>query len=209
MRKLALAAAIAAAISVPAFAQVDRPYDPNYRSTADNTDWQRPDSYRDGRYRPDNARVLESRPLYAAGEARQECWNERAGHYEELREARHDSVLNKGTALGALVGGIVGHQVSNGSGGTAAGAVLGGIAGNYINRRNNDDPQDDLDRTRCRVIAQDNAPVRGYEVRDAYRGQEYLTRMDHDPGTRLRLGRDVRDDGTPFDTADNSRYSWR
>lgn len=202
MKKIALVASLAAALAAPAYAQVDRPYDPNYRQEAR-------DPYRDGRYRPDTARVIESRPLYAAGEARQECWNPRAGHYEEVRDTDHgnDGVLNKGTALGALVGGVLGHQVNSGTG-TAAGAVLGGIAGNYVNRRNNsNDVQDDLDRTRCRVVAANDVPVRGYEVRYEYRGQEHLTRLDHDPGRRLRLGRDVRDDGTPFDSQE--RYSWR
>lgn len=197
--RLALAACLAAMAAAPAFAQADRPYEPSWRQDSSDR-YETRDAYRDGRYRPDTARVLESRPLYARGEARQECWNARAGHYEELREEQRDNnVLNKGTALGALVGGIVGHQVSSGTGGTVGGALLGGIAGNYINRRNSDDPQDDLDRTRCRVIAADNANPRGYEVRYAYRGQEYVTRLDHDPGQRVRLGRDVRDDGSPYD----------
>ena len=38
----------------------------------------------------------------------------------------------------------------------------------------------------------------GYEVRYMYDGREYVTVLDHDPGARLRLGEDVRPDGTPY-----------
>jgi uncharacterized protein YcfJ len=191
MKKLAIA--VAAALSLPAIAQ-------NY--TPDR------DSYRDGRYRDNNtARVIESRPLYAANEARQECWNPRAGHYEEVRDGGNDhSALNKGTALGALVGGVAGHQVDSGAG-TAVGAVLGGLAGNYLNRRNSSDDnvQNDLDRSRCRVVAENGVPPRGYEVRYEYEGREYVTRTSREPGRRLRLGEDIRNDGTPFELASNYR----
>ena len=204
MKKLAIA--IAAALTLPAVAQTyytpDREYRaPEYRTAEERQDWRNNsdrDPYRDGRYRGNTARVIESRPLYAQGEARQECWNQRAGTYETLREPQHDSVLNKGTALGALVGGVVGHQVSNGTGGTVGGALLGGLAGNYINRRNNDDDQPDLDKSRCRVVGADSGNVSAYDVRYTWQGREYVARMDHDPGRYIEIGRDVRADGTPF-----------
>jgi uncharacterized protein YcfJ len=215
MKKLAIA--IAAALAVPAIAQTGyyTPATPSYNDR-DRLTWEERQErreerrearrearglYGDDRYRGDIARVIETRPLYATNDARQECWNPRAGHYEEVRGGRDHSALNKGTALGALVGGVAGHQVDSGKG-TAVGAVLGGLAGNYLNRRDNkDDNQPDLDRSRCRVVAENGVAPRGYEVRYEYDGREYVTRTTRDPGQFLRLGDDIRRDGTPFEVA--------
>jgi uncharacterized protein YcfJ len=149
----------------------------------------------------DTARVIESTPIHASGTGRQECWNPRAGHYEELR-AQQDTHVGKGAAIGAVAGGVLGHQVGSGSGNTAAtvgGAVLGGIAGHQIEKRNDRDDQPDLDKSRCRNVGTaDAGRIDGYDVRYSYRGQEYVTRLDHDPGSTLRLGRDITENGTPF-----------
>ena len=209
MKKLMIA--VAAALALPAVAQsynTPNYNTPSYIAPDERPDWRRDsdrDPYRDGRYRGSTARVIDTRPLYAAGEAKQECWNPRAGHYEEVRADRDHSALNKGTALGALVGGVAGHQVDSGTG-TALGAVLGGLAGNYLNKRDNrSDNQPDLDRNRCRVVAENGAPIRGYEVKYEYNGREYVTRTTREPGRRLRLGEDIREDGTPFELASNYR----
>ena len=152
MKKIVIAVATAlVAVAPAAFAQSY--YQPSYSSSSDSRDYQASDRdrdpYRDGRYRANSARVIESRPLSAAGDAKQECWNPRAGHYEELRSGSSEgSALNKGTALGALVGGVAGHQVGSGRGNDAAtvgGAILGGILGNRLNQRGNKDEQNDLD----------------------------------------------------------------
>jgi uncharacterized protein YcfJ len=192
MKRIALAIATVFTVAAPAaFAQYDR-YD-GYRDNRDTNYYPRERDIRRG----DSARVIESRPLYASEHARQECWNARAGHYEEIRE-QGDSRIGKGAAIGAIAGGVLGHQVDHGTG-TAAGAVIGGLLGHQVEKRNDRDDQPDLDRSRCRVIADSGAPVQGYDVRYEYEGREYVTRMDRDPGRRLRVGRDVREDGTPFD----------
>jgi uncharacterized protein YcfJ len=113
--------------------------------------------------------------------------------------------------IGGVAGGVLGHQVDSGVG-TAAGAVIGGLLGHQLEKRNNRDEQDDLDRSRCRVIAENNTgDVQGYDVRYAYRGNEYVARMASDPGRTLRVGEDINDDGTPFNAApENERAtSWR
>lgn len=146
----------------------------------------------------DTARVIESRPVYEAAFSRQECWNPRAGHYEALR-APESTNIGKGAAIGAVTGGVLGHQVDSG-GGTAAGAILGGILGHQIERRNDRDDQPDLDRSRCRVVSEGrgSGALLGYDVRYEYDGREYVTRMSNDPGRRLRVGRDINSDGTPL-----------
>jgi uncharacterized protein YcfJ len=161
--------------------------------------------------RDNYARVIESKPVYAASESKEECWNPRAGHYEERRNTS-DSTRN-GTAIGAIVGGVLGHQVDSGAGATIGGALLGGLAGHEIDRRNNSNAQDDLDYSRCRVVSNGDGGLQGYDVRYSYNGQEYVTRMSSDPGRRLQLGRDIRDDGSPMDApAPSYSYSqpyWR
>ncbi len=165
--------------------------------------------WRDERRR-DTARVIESRPLHAR-ETRQECWNPRYDRFEEVREENR-SRIGKGAAIGAVAGGVLGHQVDSG-GGTAAGAVLGGILGHQLETRRDARSDDDLDYTRCRTASDGSGGVDGYAVRYEYGGREYVTRMSHDPGNRLRLGRDVNEDGTPFDNiawaSESPDYSWR
>ena len=141
------------------------------------------------------ARVIETRQLDAR-DGRHECWNPRAGVYEEVR-GENRTRIGKGAAAGAVVGGVLGHQVDQG-GGTAAGALLGGLLGHHLEKRNDRVSQDDLDYTRCRSLAGGAA---GYEVRYVYDGREYVTVMNHDPGRRLRIGVDTRADGSPIDYA--------
>jgi uncharacterized protein YcfJ len=152
--------------------------------------------YYGDRYR-DTARVLESRPVYESANTRQECWNPRAGHYEELR-APEKTDIGKGAAIGAVTGGVLGHQVDSGAG-TAAGAILGGVLGHQVERHRDRNEQTDLDRSRCRVVGGgEPGAVLGYDVRYEYGGREYVTRMNREPGPNLRLGRDVNPDGTPL-----------
>ena len=143
----------------------------------------------------ETARVLDSRPVYEAADVHTECWNARAGHFEELRGSRHSNRV-AGTAAGAVVGGVIGNQFDHG-GGTAAGAIIGGLIGNQI-ARERDDTQSDLDRSRCRTVAEGPRELMGYDVRYRYNGYEYTTRLSHDPGSRLVLGEDIRYDGLPF-----------
>src|SRR5262245_35246392 len=159
------------------------------------------DYYRGDRpYYGDTARVIESRPVYESTEAKQECWNPRAGHYEEVR-GEEKTRVGAGAAIGAIAGGVLGHQVGSGRGNTAAtvaGAIGGGLLGHQVEKRRSEDgPQDDLDRSKCRVIGGTGA-LQGYEVRYEYGGREYVTKMNRDPGRRLRVGRDINSDGTPL-----------
>ena len=188
MKTLALAIASAlTAIAPAAFAQYDRYGDPY----PDRPVYDRYEAPRPAYERYEAARVLDAQPVYAS--SREECFNPRTGLYEERHE-RHGNI-GAGTALGAVIGGVIGNQVDRGAG-TAAGAILGGIAGHEIEKdraRNSDD----LDLSNCRTASSDSA-IDGYNVRYSYRGQEYVTRMTYDPGPTLRVGEDINNDGTPF-----------
>jgi uncharacterized protein YcfJ len=217
MKRIALAVAAAFTLAAPAsFAQYDRTDSRNapdysrYDNRDDTRGWRvdegrdyRNERYSAGDYRNrsrDTARVLETRPVYAAGRAREECWNTRSNRYEEPRESR-ESHVGAGTALGAVAGGVVGHQVGSGRGNTAAtvgGALLGGLLGHNVENRGN---EPEFDRSRCRVLAQDGAAPVYYDVKYEYNGQEYVARLDHDPGRRVRVGEDVQPNGAPFEAA--------
>jgi uncharacterized protein YcfJ len=211
---IALASLFTAA--APAFAQgysQDRMYNRDGTLNPDYRDYNRYDNrYRDDRDRAEYARVIESRPVYGASDSREECWNPRAGHFEEVRGPEKTRV-GKGAAIGALAGGVLGNQIGDHStGGTVAGALIGGLLGHQIERRNNDDDQNDLDRSRCRMIAENNGDLQGYDVRYQYRGNEYVARMERDPGGTLRVGQDINHNGTPFNSAATyaePAYSWR
>lgn len=191
MKKIAIAVASIFTVLAPAaFAQSwsEPDYEPYYQTREPVRGDRDGDGYRD------YARVIETRQLAAASE-RQECWNPRAGVFEEVRD-QDRTRIGKGAAIGAVTGGVLGHQVDSG-GGTAAGAILGGILGHQLERRNDRNEQNDLDFSRCRVVADSGAAPR-YEVRYMYEGREHVTYMDHDPGRRLRVGEDIRRDGTPY-----------
>ena len=51
------------------------------------------------------------------------------------------------------------------------------------------------ERCRTETSYRDSDRVLGYEVTYRYGGREYTTRMDHDPGDRMRVRVDVRPEG--------------
>lgn len=160
--------------------------------------------YYDRSSRDDYARVIDSTPIYSTA-SREECWNPNTGSYEERRDNHTD--IGKGAAIGAIAGGVLGHQVDHGAG-TAAGAILGGILGHQLEKER--DRRDDLDTSRCRMVSDNSSAIEGYDVRYRYQGNEYTTRMAQDPGRRLLVGRDINYDGTPMDQfASSSSYDYR
>jgi uncharacterized protein YcfJ len=207
MRKAALAVAslfaVAAPLSQAAYDKYGNWYDPaprEYRSV----DY---DKYND------TARVIDSTPVYEAASGREECWNPSARRFEERRSGSSDNNL-KGAAIGAIAGGVLGHQFGDSSGGrdraTGAGALIGGLLGYQIDKsRDDDNPNRDLDLSRCRVVASGPKTLKGYDVRYRYNGEEYVARMDRNPGRRVVIGQDVQPNGAPFYPATQPAYSWR
>ena len=137
---------------------------------------------------------------------REECWSEKHRDYEERRITRQDNgaQIGAGTVLGAIAGGVIGHQFGSSSGGrdrgTAAGAIVGGLVGNQIDRDRGDATADtveverrpvDRDVERCRTIQEVREVASGYDVRYRYGGREFVTRMPFDPGRRVRVAVDV------------------
>ena len=184
MKKLAIAVATLFTAAAPlAQAYYDR-----------DGNWHEDRGYDQPRYERgdrDWARVIESRPVYADNGGRQECWSNKDNRYEEPRDQTNHKPV--GTAAGAVVGGVVGHQFDNGSAGaTLGGALIGGLIGNRVAREHDEGKDQDLDYNRCRVVAQGDHVLQGYETRYEYRGREYTAMLPEQPGERVRVDADGR-----------------
>lgn len=93
-----------------------------------------------------------------------------------------------GTAVGAVVGGLLGNQVGGGSGkkiATVAGAVGGGYAGNQVQGRMQANDTYTTTETRCSTVTDTHDKVVGYEVKYDLDGKIGTVRMDRDPGKRI------------------------
>lgn len=157
---------------------------------------------RDG-YGYDYAQVLRVDPLIQTWDRpvqRDQCWREPVRYREPSRhgKGRQDRAP---AVLGAIVGGVIGHQFGSGSGrdaATAAGALLGYHAVRDDQRRYGSHYEGDREylryEQRCEVNTEyfREERVTGYEVTYRYNGQTYTTVTDYHPGDRLRVQVEVR-----------------
>ncbi len=93
-----------------------------------------------------------------------------------------------GTAVGAVVGGLLGNQVGGGTGkkiATVAGAVGGGYAGNQVQERMQANDTYTTTETRCNTVTDTHDKVVGYKVKYDLDGKISTVRMDRDPGNRI------------------------
>jgi len=159
----------------------------------------------------DTARVISATPIYERGAPQRECRSEQVTVNETRPESGAPGI---GTVLGAIAGGVIGHQFGNSSGGrdrgTAAGAIVGGLIGNQIDRDQGNVGASresvEVERVptsrevqRCRTVQEVREVPMGYEVRYRYAGREFVTNMPYDPGRRVRVAVDIRplEEGAP------------
>ncbi len=93
-----------------------------------------------------------------------------------------------GTLAGAVVGGVIGHQVGGGSGrdiATVAGAAAGGYGGNRLEKNYQDKQTETVMEQQCQTVTDRSEKPAGYSVRYRLGDQESTVRMDHDPGDRI------------------------
>lgn len=134
------------------------------------------------------------------GEGNQHCWMERDdydryGRYEDSRR-RGGSDTGR-TLAGAIIGGILGHQIGSGSGRDAAtvgGAVIGGAIANQSGRDRRDGRYDDrYDRGYERGMQRCETSYRGspqyWDVSYEHRGVEHWVRMTDPPGDTIAVNR--------------------
>jgi uncharacterized protein YcfJ len=161
----------------------------------------------------DTAQVVSAQPIYErVNTPRQNCWNETVSYdrrtpsaYQPAQyeaPAPSERTVGAGTILGAVIGGVVGHQFGNSSRGrdhgTVAGVIGGGIVGNMIENsqpRANYDPQparvdyapDTRTVQRCETVNESRDQITGYNVTYRYNGRDYQTRMAYDPGPTINV----------------------
>ncbi|MDX1594847.1 MAG: glycine zipper 2TM domain-containing protein [Gammaproteobacteria bacterium] len=95
-----------------------------------------------------------------------------------------------GVITGGIIGGVIGNQVVHGKyrdWGTVAGALLGGSIGNDISQRKRAEGYGTSRDCREITDVREERQLTGYEVAYRYRGRDYVTFMDHDPGHKVRV----------------------
>ena len=114
------------------------------------------------------------------GPPEERCWMER----EQVRGRSEPNV--GGAIAGALIGGILGHQVGGGAGrdlATAGGAVAGGVIGSNVGR--NDAAPVARDVRRCESTA--NTTPAYWDVTYIFRGQPHHVQMRNEPGRTIQV----------------------
>jgi uncharacterized protein YcfJ len=140
----------------------------------------------DGRRRNDErlyeANVTSVRAV--VGPSEQRCWTER----EQIAQDRSEANIPAAIA-GAVIGGILGHQVGGGRGkdvATAGGAVAGGLAGANIGRLGGGQQAYGRDVQRCENVASQARPDH-WDVTYTFRGQEHRMQTSSPPGKTVTV----------------------
>jgi len=126
------------------------------------------------------ANVTEVRAV--VGPPEQRCWVERD------QVVRERGATNVPVAIiGAVIGGILGHQVGNGSGrdlATIGGVLAGGVIGSKVGSDGQPLPQQDVQR--C-TSAPNQARPELWDVTYTFRGQEHRVQMTTEPGSTITV----------------------
>ncbi|HSB97650.1 MAG TPA: glycine zipper 2TM domain-containing protein [Spongiibacteraceae bacterium] len=135
--------------------------------------------------KPQYAEVLNVKPIKETIRTpREECHDEQVTHQRPVKDQNRIA----GTALGAVVGGLLGNQVGGGRGktvATVAGAAAGGYAGNKTQEHMQEGDTYTTTEQRCRTVNDTSEKISGYEVRYRLKGKEDSVRMDHEPGDKI------------------------
>lgn len=131
------------------------------------------------------AKVLSAKPLTRTVKTpRQECHDEEVTHTKPVK----DQNRLIGTGIGALVGGVLGHQVGGGSGktlATVAGAGAGGYAGNKIQQHAQQNDTYTTTEQRCNTVYDMKEEPAGFDVVYELNGSKHHLHMNSDPGGSL------------------------
>ncbi|MDP9007845.1 MAG: glycine zipper 2TM domain-containing protein [Pseudomonadota bacterium] len=131
------------------------------------------------------AKVLSAQPLTRTVKIpRQECRDEEVTHTKPVK----DQNRLIGTGIGALVGGVLGHQIGGGSGktlATVAGAGAGGYAGNKIQQNAQQKDTYTTTEQRCRTVYDKKEEPAGFDVVYDLNGSQHHLHTDTDPGSSL------------------------
>jgi uncharacterized protein YcfJ len=152
------------------------------RSIESNARMPAPDYRRRDNERLYEAQVTSVRAVLDTPEQR--CWVER----EQLVQNRSGSNTPAAIA-GALIGGILGHQVGGGTGkdlATVGGAIAGAAVGAQVGRNGNASQTSTQDVQRCETVPSQAEP-RFWDVGYNFRGQAYHVQMTTQPGPTVTV----------------------
>lgn len=114
---------------------------------------------------------------------RRECWDEEVSG----TTTRHS---NGGMVAGAIIGGVIGHNIGdrhNRRATTAIGSMIGAAVGHDADH-SYQQPYSYTEQ-HCSVTTDyiEEEHILGYRVSYTFQGEQYSTRMDHDPGRFVHL----------------------
>jgi uncharacterized protein YcfJ len=137
----------------------------------------------------DFGRVVRVQPrVEQIRQPRQECRTE----YQQARSSSSAAQRRLGAIVGGIAGALLGSQVGGGNGkvaATAAGAIAGAVVGDRVDNNGRQDYNGVQEQAvrQCRTVDSYDSRTTGYDVTYEYRGQNYTTFMQRDPGNRIRL----------------------
>ncbi|MCA1175307.1 MULTISPECIES: glycine zipper 2TM domain-containing protein [unclassified Pantoea] len=138
---------------------------------------------------PQYAQVLSATPIKESiKQPRQECRNVTLTHRRPVQDENRIA----GSVLGAVAGGVLGHQFGGGRGrdvATVAGALAGGYGGNQVQGAMQDRDTYTTNEQRCKTVYDKQEKMLGYDVTYKIGDQQGKIRMENDPGTRIQLDR--------------------
>ncbi|MEX2125119.1 MAG: glycine zipper 2TM domain-containing protein [Woeseia sp.] len=125
-----------------------------------------------------------------------ECWEENRSYTVDHRPPGSAA----STLVGAIVGGVIGHQFGSGRGNdaaTVAGTLFGAAIANDAARRSAPYYESTrytrpVQRCETRYSSHEEQRVDSYRVIYSYHGRKYATDTPYDPGDRIRIRVDVR-----------------
>ena len=135
---------------------------------------------------PQYAQVVSATPIKESVKTpRQECRNVTVTHRKPVQDENRIA----GSVLGAVAGGVIGHQFGGGRGkdiATVAGALGGGYAGNQIQGSMQENDTYTTTQQRCKTVYDKSEKMLGYDVTYKIRSEE------------RRVGKECRSRWSPY-----------
>jgi uncharacterized protein YcfJ len=136
---------------------------------------------------PQYAQVVSATPIKETVKTpRKVCQNVNVTH----RRPVQDENRLIGSALGAVAGGVIGHQFGGGRGkdvATVAGALGGGYAGHQIQGAMQDNDTYTTTQQRCKTVYDKSEKMIGYDVTYKIGDRQGKVRTEHEPGSQIPL----------------------
>ena len=136
---------------------------------------------------PQYAQVVSATPIKETVKTpRKECRNVTVTHRRPVQDENRIT----GSVLGAVAGGVIGHQFGGGRGkdvATVVGALGGGYAGNQVQGAMQDRDTYTTTQQRCQTVYDKSEKMLGYDVTYKIGEQQGKIRMDKDPGSQIPL----------------------